>query len=643
VNHTIRLNAGIRILAAGLIILLLALGLARRAQAHAELVRSEPADNSVLTEAPQSVSLWFSEKVDSRFSSVQLLDVNGVEIANTSSQVDSSDPTLLRMTLPALGQGIYSANWKVISATDGHLSRGYIVFRIGENPTGEPAPQAGLGTRLIIQAIPDIALRWLNYLALMLLVGMLGVLFFVIRAPIKAGEPASEAQVTGKQVQSRIFRFGKASIGFAALIGLAQLVWQASSLGSTIPAGANYFLIVSQILTSSRWGYAWLAREILLVILFFLVDYYQKNENPGRLAWILGGAAAFALLIAQSLASHAATEQNPIVPTAVNSVHMLFASLWIGGLIALAYGYFPAWRHSKNEFVGTARAAWGKFSWLAALSVGLVIATGIYSTGQQVVSADALVLSPYGRTLSAKVVLVLLAGMIGLSNSVLLHPRLAAPLAHLLKKPAGWTPLRPAQLPRLIMMECITGVLVVFTVGVLTTFPPAKNPLYTIAPGQLPDSAIRSVHDIFVAFSIKPNRPGQNVFDVRVSNTRRPPPAEILRVIVKMTYLDQDIGTTSQDAELVEDNSGQVAYRMINNYLAQPGHWSINVVVRRKGLPDSSIVVPWIVVPNHSLGPTLISRTPWQAALTILAGAFALLVLIAAGLVWHSLRNSPHG
>ena len=100
-----------------------------------------------------------------------------------------------------------------------------------------------------------------------------------------------------------------------------------------------------------------------------------------------------------------------------------------------------------------------------------------------------------------------------------------------------------------------------------------------------------------------------------------------------MTYLDQDIGTASQDAEKVEEDLWQTTYRAVNNDLIQPGRWEITVIVRRKGISDSKVVIPWTVSPLADTPPTIISRAPWGTLLTILSGAAGFLVLAAAGLL----------
>ena len=54
--------------------------LAQPASAHADLVRSDPPDGSVLAHAPSVARLWFSEAISPEFSSARVVDHTGAAI-----------------------------------------------------------------------------------------------------------------------------------------------------------------------------------------------------------------------------------------------------------------------------------------------------------------------------------------------------------------------------------------------------------------------------------------------------------------------------------------------------------------------------------------------------------------------------------
>ncbi len=101
----------------------------------------------------------------------------------------------------------------------------------------------------------------------------------------------------------------------------------------------------------------------------------------------------------------------------------------------------------------------------------------------------------------------------------------------------------------------------------------------------------QTVDDMFIKLTVNPNQAGQNIFTVRAVSQRRPPPAEVLRVILRFTYLDQDLGLTSVDMNEIEPE----LYLLSGNQLYLAGNWQIEVVVRRMGLEDSVARYDWFV------------------------------------------------
>jgi len=213
---------------------------------------------------------------------------------------------------------------------------------------------------------------------------------------------------------------------------------------------------------------------------------------------------------------------------------------------------------------------------------------------------------------------------------MLLHPRLAAPLAQALRRPPGWTPLSLGRLPTLVLAEAGLGLLVLLLTGLVTAAPTPRGPEFTVAPEDVPTALSQSVDDVVITLSVKPNRPGQNVFTVFAASTRRPPPAEISRVIVRFEYLDQDLGRVSARAQEVEPGRFLIG----GNYLSLAGPWQIDVVVRRQGFEDSAARFNWMVAPPGESRPVIVSKRPIEAPLTMVAAGTILVVLLVTAGVW---------
>jgi len=101
-----------------------------QANAHASLVRARPAANSAAHASPAQVTLWFTERLESAYSTIEVRDQAGNRVDQGDGQVDKRDPTVLRVSLKPLLPGTYAVRWRVISV-DGHPEKGDFAFRVG--------------------------------------------------------------------------------------------------------------------------------------------------------------------------------------------------------------------------------------------------------------------------------------------------------------------------------------------------------------------------------------------------------------------------------------------------------------------------------------------------------------------------------
>jgi len=99
------------------------------AAAHAVLTSSSPAANSVLVEAPQEIRLSFSDRIETRFSSVSLTRSDGTKVQIARPAADPQKHNDLLVPLPALAPGKYQVEWQTTS-TDSHRIRGQFGFEI---------------------------------------------------------------------------------------------------------------------------------------------------------------------------------------------------------------------------------------------------------------------------------------------------------------------------------------------------------------------------------------------------------------------------------------------------------------------------------------------------------------------------------
>ena len=98
------------------------------AEAHASLVKSEPAKN-FSGAAPQTIMLHFDDELVPKVSTFKVTDIDGHAVAVTA--VDTKDSKALAAT-PAkpLAPGLYTVAWTAASTEDGHKMTGTFSFTV---------------------------------------------------------------------------------------------------------------------------------------------------------------------------------------------------------------------------------------------------------------------------------------------------------------------------------------------------------------------------------------------------------------------------------------------------------------------------------------------------------------------------------
>ena len=99
------------------------------ADAHAFLDHATPAVGSVVRGAPAQIKLWFTQRLEPAFSTMQVLDRSGKRVDKGDPQVDRADAELLLVSVPQLTPGTYRVTWRVLSV-DTHVTEGDFTFDV---------------------------------------------------------------------------------------------------------------------------------------------------------------------------------------------------------------------------------------------------------------------------------------------------------------------------------------------------------------------------------------------------------------------------------------------------------------------------------------------------------------------------------
>jgi copper transport protein len=282
-------------------------------------------------------------------------------------------------------------------------------------------------------------------------------------------------------------------VGLLAIAGLVELpVYAVRASGDTLSLG-----LLTEALFGTRVGMLWLAR-LGLSLLVAAVATYAFQRRKRNYWWVAVVVAAF-LLVTLTQQSHAAAEGH-LLPFAADWLHLVAASVWMGGLLGfpvLLIGPLRAMpTEPRTKLLGrTAR----RFSKVVTLAVMTIVTTGTYAILLHVPSVEGLLGTPYGRALIIKLGLAVFLFLAGGTNLLL----------------GGRGPF-----DRIVSIELILALCIFVATGFLTTLPPADaDQQISKENGAAPTESIRQ--SPIPAAPGQPTEEGASKMDVamRVSGT----------------------------------------------------------------------------------------------------------------------------
>ena len=243
--------------------------LASPGSAHAELVKTTPANGQRLETAPAKVTLAFSESVNLLEDGISLLNSHGATVSTPDPTVDGHTVT---WPMPKhLRNGPYVVTWRVISS-DGHPVDGAFSFGVGA--AARAVPGAVSATESTAQTAPwqVVGARLVGYLAFAVVAGLIG--FLVWCALDKAGNPALQ----------RLTRWAL-SVGLVTTLA-AMVIEGPYSAGVSMSGLLDPHLFATTLRTP--WGVAMAGRFALLLALSALIWRLPGLVNRTR-RWLASG------------------------------------------------------------------------------------------------------------------------------------------------------------------------------------------------------------------------------------------------------------------------------------------------------------------------------------------------------------------
>lgn len=186
------------------------------------------------------------------------------------------------------------------------------------------------------------------------------------------------------------------AVGFVAALALAAVV----AAGGLVPHR------LGQIDAGGLYGSRDGRQALLEVNGFLLAALCARSRRPAAQVWPLA-----AVVVAEALRAHPASEQSPLTGSVLTLVHLTCAALWAGGLLH-ALRTVRRWR---GDAAGAALL--GRYARVAAALLAALTATGVVSALRRMPPAtvlDQLTATAYGRALLAKVLLVAVVAALAL-------------------------------------------------------------------------------------------------------------------------------------------------------------------------------------------------------------------------------------
>lgn len=299
-------------LLAGIAVLLMMLG-AGPAWAHATLEGTDPADGTLLSTAPSTVTLTFSEPVRVDDGGVRLLTAAGDELPGTVTTVDNR---VVITPTADLGTGTVIVAWQVISA-DSHPVSGGFTFAVGQRTGGTVAiPTAEQDTAVRIATAAAQALAYLGVLACC---GLIAFDILVLRG------------VGDEHVRGRIRRLS----GWSAGIGIAGAV-----LLMPLTELRQRFRSLDGLLDPSTWT-AQLGQDTGLTVVLAGAGVLLSWEAAWAVNRRTAASAGVALagcgvaVGAFTIVGHTRGYGPVALVLTTDLLHLTVAAVWFGGLIGL--------------------------------------------------------------------------------------------------------------------------------------------------------------------------------------------------------------------------------------------------------------------------------------------------------------------
>ncbi|GLB61417.1 copper resistance CopC/CopD family protein [Cytobacillus sp. NCCP-133] len=339
------------------------------------ILKYSPDDGEIVEGSPQKMDLWFNQPTE--LTAIGVFDDNQQSIKTEEPFVDPNDPSHIMIEFAEeLPKGTYQVTWYARPSTLNGKNQPDIldVFYFAVNEF-TPIKQLNMGDPTRSIWFKSMGFKqlgyWLQFIGISILFGST----FFHSAILKRRN-----SLKWNKLSSVLLLF--------VILGISIIfIKQKGELES---------LSLTQLLSLK---FVWI--PILQIVLLLTGLLFKKAK-----LFLYG----IALLLMTLITGHAAYPRyGGNLSVIVNAVHLLAASIWIGGLFAIIT--IP----KKGEIKELLKDTLPKFSKWALISLIVIIVTGLYMKNQYVpsFSINSFIKSEWGKAIAVKVVVTLIIFIIG--------------------------------------------------------------------------------------------------------------------------------------------------------------------------------------------------------------------------------------
>ncbi|NQW60311.1 copper resistance protein CopC/CopD [bacterium] len=349
--------------------------------AHNSFNTSTPSDGSTLEVSPALWLLEFSKEVPLASASAEIISADGVRTA-LQAPIHGATTNTISFALPTNLAGGITARWRLVGV-DGHVISGRVRFTVQTTTSASIIPSATVPATTIIPnatvpaatsttivvtptvnnaefvtPIPELprqVFRFINYGALLMLIGIIFIEFDIARGAL------------GLVLAQRVLRIAAISLAASAMLQL--MIFNADLTGKTLFGSLGSFGAALDTTPGSM-----LIMKVLISCIIGLVAFkYQIAQASPRKGWWVP-VLLLQYLITLAYTGHSRSQRWPILGIPMDVVHTVAAGVWLGGLLGLLWIVVPS--ISDHEAIHALQ----RFGSAAKIAVIALVFTGLFQT-----------------------------------------------------------------------------------------------------------------------------------------------------------------------------------------------------------------------------------------------------------------------